>query len=237
MSTSRFSHRLSSSSVSSWRSSSPPSAPRFRPRLPSPAPGGAASIHAPRWDRPVPRACFFCSTPGHLIRECPIASQYLRQGKITRNSLGRFTLPNGRYPSHQVPGRNLQERIDYFQANFSTRAQASEDHEVIASNFLGVVSDVSSASHQQSSSPSHENNSDMRKLIESMQEQLGSLQEEILVMKERFAKSQPHAILTRKPPSMSPSPQHPPPIPYSTCPPPPPQLQPSTNPLPATPPV
>ena len=59
----------------------------------------------------------FCSAPDHHIQDCPIASEYRQQGKITHNEHGKVMLPNGRLPSHNSHnelGQNLQEKVDYF---------------------------------------------------------------------------------------------------------------------------
>ena len=62
----------------------------------------------------APRACVFCSAPDHRIWDCLIASKYCRQGKITCNEHGKVMLPDGRLPSRNELGRNLQEKVDYF---------------------------------------------------------------------------------------------------------------------------
>ncbi len=80
----------------------------------SPAPGGA-SQNSPRWTQRSSQefqGCMFCSSPDHFVKDCPTATQYLRQGKIIRNDEGRLSLPDGRYPSRAIQGRNMRERVD-----------------------------------------------------------------------------------------------------------------------------
>ena len=81
--------------------------------------------------------CLFCNTPGHLIHDCPIAERYFYEGKISKNKLGRYTLPDGRYPSHKIPGRNLRERVDNHLA--AERTPVSQDHETLTAHFLEAV--------------------------------------------------------------------------------------------------
>ena len=58
----------------------------------------------------------FCSGCEHYVRECPVAAQYLQQGKIAKNDAGKLVLPDGRYVPRNVPGRNMQERVDKISA-------------------------------------------------------------------------------------------------------------------------
>lgn len=63
---------------------------------------------------PAPRPCVFCSAPDHRIRDCLIAVEYHRQGKVVRNEYGRIVLPDGSPPPRSGPGQNIQEKVDYF---------------------------------------------------------------------------------------------------------------------------
>ena len=100
-----------SSSQSHRRSSSSPSPPYSHPLGPSPTPGGVAQ-NPPQWGPPLQppqpsQDCMFCSARDHYIKDCPVAAQYLQQGKVARNDAGRLVLPDGRYVPRSTPGRNM----------------------------------------------------------------------------------------------------------------------------------
>jgi hypothetical protein len=55
--------------------------------------------------------CLFCGSPSteHMMRNCPIAEQYLCEGKCTRNAQGRIALPDGQDIPKGVRGRWIKD--------------------------------------------------------------------------------------------------------------------------------
>ena len=124
-----------------------PTSASLRPRSPllpsglhrvpvrSPTPGGMAQ-NTPRREQ----VCFknsiksfrFCGDPRHFIRDCPTATQYLSEGKATRNSDGRISLPNGRVPPRNVPGKNLLKRFDNYWIAKGLRRQDQTNHGIVS---------------------------------------------------------------------------------------------------------
>ena len=75
--------------------------------------------------------CLFCggSASEHFMRNCPIAEQYIRDGRCKRNSDGRITLPNGNDIPRGLRGRWLQERLDsYFEVFGGLPNRATSPH-------------------------------------------------------------------------------------------------------------
>ena len=65
--------------------------------------------------------CIFCSDPNHYLSNCPKCSEYIQKGFCQKNIDGQIVLPNGnRINPREMPGRNLKERIDNWQASNST---------------------------------------------------------------------------------------------------------------------
>ena len=108
-----------SSRCSSLLAPTPVSIHPHPPHLPSgplcipvhlPTPGGVAQ-NTPQQEqvcfKSSIKSCWFCSDPSHFIRDCPTATQYLSEGKATRNSDGRISLPSGRIPPRNIPSQNL----------------------------------------------------------------------------------------------------------------------------------
>jgi hypothetical protein len=56
--------------------------------------------------------CNFCGHPGHFIKQCVDAEEYIQLGKCRRTSDGRIALPTGSFVSRDVPGRFMKYRID-----------------------------------------------------------------------------------------------------------------------------
>ncbi|KZV59520.1 hypothetical protein PENSPDRAFT_595290, partial [Peniophora sp. CONT] len=56
--------------------------------------------------------CRFCGEPGHFIKECLVAEDYVKTGRAGRNERGELVLPNGRYAANSLPGATLRERMD-----------------------------------------------------------------------------------------------------------------------------
>lgn len=112
----------------------PPAMPPY-PR--PPAPGGPLQ-HPSRRQFSQTNGCVFCSDPTHFIRECPIVQQYLTQGKVLRDPAGRIRLLNGEYPPSTLPGRNMRERVDYWNASQNLEPHPAQNN-VLSTNFLETV--------------------------------------------------------------------------------------------------
>jgi hypothetical protein len=56
--------------------------------------------------------CNFCGHPGHFIRQCPDAEEYIWLGRCRRTAEGKITLPTGSFVSRDIPGRFMKLRID-----------------------------------------------------------------------------------------------------------------------------
>ncbi|PPQ85526.1 hypothetical protein CVT24_010452 [Panaeolus cyanescens] len=61
-----------------------------------------------------PRLCSFCNADDHLIRNCALVIEYIRDGKAKRNNIGKVVLPSGRYVASSIPGVCLKEKFDEF---------------------------------------------------------------------------------------------------------------------------
>jgi hypothetical protein len=97
---------------------------------PNPPPRGSGPQHPPpsrnnpyqQGPPPPPRDgpsqdCMFCSSPDHYVRECPVAHQYIGEGKVRRNQAGKIVLPNGDFVPRWGPGQNMRERVDQLQSS------------------------------------------------------------------------------------------------------------------------
>ncbi|KAF8871518.1 hypothetical protein BD779DRAFT_1453911, partial [Infundibulicybe gibba] len=58
------------------------------------------------------RNCNFCGLEGHFVARCPVAEQYVQDGKIRRNHENRIVLSTGAYIPGPIQGRTMQERVD-----------------------------------------------------------------------------------------------------------------------------
>jgi hypothetical protein len=63
-----------------------------------------------------PQTCRFCDDPSHLIRDCQLAIQYIKDGKCTRDQYNRLVLPNGMNIPRHIMARTLRERFDIWHA-------------------------------------------------------------------------------------------------------------------------
>ena len=131
---------VSSSAQSQQRHSSSGPAPYSRPADPSPTPGGVVQ-NPPRWGPPPQptqpsQECMFCSGRDHYVRDCPVAAQYLQQGKVAKNDVGKLVLPDGRYVARSIPGRNMRERIDNLLASSGNQRQDGANHDTVSTHFL-----------------------------------------------------------------------------------------------------
>ncbi|PPQ85340.1 hypothetical protein CVT24_004714 [Panaeolus cyanescens] len=70
--------------------------------------------HTTPSNRQQRRLCCFCNASDHLIRNCELVNEYIRNGKAQRNDIGKVVLPSGRYVASNVPGTCLKEKIDEF---------------------------------------------------------------------------------------------------------------------------
>jgi hypothetical protein len=132
--------RVFTASMQNQQAPPPPPPPRF-PRLPNaqPTPGGVVQ-NPPRWTQPnsdqFQQNCMFCSAQDHFVRNCPVASQYLQQGKVIRNDYGKLSLPDGTYVPRNVPGKNMRERLDNFWTAQGMNGPSENTQEAVATNFL-----------------------------------------------------------------------------------------------------
>lgn len=55
--------------------------------------------------------CLMCSGQ-HLVSACPVVLEYIKAGKCRRNQEGKVVLSTGAYVPREIPGKNLQERMD-----------------------------------------------------------------------------------------------------------------------------
>jgi hypothetical protein len=64
--------------------------------------------------------CLFCGTPAaeHIMRNCPVAEQYVRDGKCSRKSDGRIVLPNSDEIPRGLRGRWFKDRLDTYHELF-----------------------------------------------------------------------------------------------------------------------
>ena len=75
------------------------------------APGPGPSALRPMGDVRIP-GCTFCRDMGHMVRFCPVAEEYVRQGKCKRGVDGRLYMPNGDFLPPGPAGMSLKDRID-----------------------------------------------------------------------------------------------------------------------------
>ncbi|KAF5320913.1 hypothetical protein D9619_000033 [Psilocybe cf. subviscida] len=97
--------------------------------------GGSSSAYTnsqPGSMQPGTFFCAFCSDTSHLIRECPTAAQYVRDGRCVRNDQNRLVLPGNIMISRNLPGKNMRERVDYWHHTNSPAATSQPS----ASGFL-----------------------------------------------------------------------------------------------------
>ena len=71
-----------------------------------------------------PMNCIFCSQLNHLVKNCPIALEYVRSGRAVYINR-RIHLPNGLPIPDDIPGSNLQARIDNWAATQAASGTAS----------------------------------------------------------------------------------------------------------------
>ena len=56
--------------------------------------------------------CNFCGGPGHFMRECVTAIEYIEAGKCKKNIEGKITLPSGAFIPRDIPGPYFKDRLD-----------------------------------------------------------------------------------------------------------------------------
>lgn len=72
--------------------------------------------------------CIFCSDPYHIVRACPIASEYVNTFRCLRLGDGRLVLPNGKFVPRRISGRNMKERVDTWISTNTQYKSGSEPH-------------------------------------------------------------------------------------------------------------
>ena len=158
-------------------------------RYPYPAPGGASS-NAPQWSQGY--ECLFCSSRDHLLRECPIADQYVRESKVNRNAEGKLTLPNGRYLHRGIPGRNFRERFDNYWASEGIQGRDNNAPGPAATNFFESSDESAfafSISPVEDPRDEFDNDVDIAEQAQIMEAQINSIRD-----------AQTHMLQTRKKP-------------------------------------
>ncbi|KAF9783403.1 hypothetical protein BJ322DRAFT_1110287 [Thelephora terrestris] len=110
------------------------------PQHSSSTPGGVFQ-KPPQWRR----ACAFCSSQEHLIRDCPTVTLYLDQGWMVYNSLGRFSLPDGHPIPQSFPGANLQERVDSYWNSWQHPEEEPDNRDISPADFSGDSGDYSTS--------------------------------------------------------------------------------------------
>ena len=183
-----------------------PPPPRF-PRVanPQPTPGGVVQ-NPPRWGQPsnpdqYQQNCMFCSAQDHFVRNCPVAAQYLQQGKVIRNGYGKLALPDGSYPPRNAPGKNMRERVDNFLTSQGI-IRDGENRDTFATNFLEgpdkCVFAFDIAPHVKPSHPSSDSEGfDEVQVLQAQIDSLREAQEALVIQKSKKAKFDGVEILTR----------------------------------------
>ena len=77
----------------------------------------------------------FCGAIGHYVRDCPVASQYIQQGKLVRNQENKLTLPNGSYIPRNTPGHTMRDRVDNYLSSQGQR-EPPRNQDYAAANFV-----------------------------------------------------------------------------------------------------
>ena len=145
-----------------------------------PAPG---QMMAPPPRRPLPDGCVFCSELTHYIRDCPLVTRFLVEGKIHRLADNKIRLPNGNLPSNALPGRNMSERVLAWHASQGIHNEQTDN--VLSANFLENIDEsvftVDYAPEQAQLHVSGSSSSDVpdkEEQIRILEAQLASLREE-----------------------------------------------------------
>ena len=156
----------------------PPSPAPPRPHSPAPAP--ERGFHSPPQCGPSlnPESCMFCSSPEHFARECSVVAKYIQQRKIIRNGHGKLSLPDGNYPSRNVPGRNMRERVDNYWNSKGVNGVENNNHGTISTHSLkrsdeyAFTPDVSPAADDRPNSSSRNDDVDVTEHIRALVDSL-----------------------------------------------------------------
>jgi len=74
--------------------------------------------------------CIMCGN-AHLIQECAIVDDFIKEGKCKRNHEGKVVLPSGAYVPREITGRNLADRInEWHRRNPNQLAAATMIHTI-----------------------------------------------------------------------------------------------------------
>ena len=133
------------------------------PHQPWPAPAPLPAVNPLPFfrSRARPDACAFCLQPGHRVRECPSAQEYVRTGRALVLE-DRISFPNGQPIPNDGTGRGLKHGIDtwlttqastnptsvsfaresppHFPAKHDTRMPSARIEEVTESHILQIIS-------------------------------------------------------------------------------------------------
>jgi len=170
--------RAVTSNISSQRTPANPPLTRFSQQVS--APGGAFQNPA-QWGsgQRIPpnfsNDCVFCSSLQHLIRDCPIAAEYLKKGKVIHNNYGRLVLPEGYSPPRDTPGWNMKERIDYVWRAEGIQGKDTPSHDTVSAHFLESPDECMFAVDASPTSHSRNDGYSFDEQLQMMQAQIHSL--------------------------------------------------------------
>ena len=75
--------------------------------------GGISQVERPpRFSGPGSGNCNFCGGPGHFMRECTTAIEYIEAGKCKKNIEGKITLPSGAFIPQDIPSPYFRDCLD-----------------------------------------------------------------------------------------------------------------------------
>ena len=148
---------------------------------------GVAVQNPARWgpsqnNQTYTQSCMFCGRTDHYVRDCTTAARYIQESRVQRNSEGKLVLPNGDYPSRNLPGRTMKEKVDNWFQNEGIHRDNDQDvaqvHFVETADEVAISIDVSpTTSYRSPSGPSYEDDADFAEQLQICQTQEDSLQE------------------------------------------------------------
>ena len=71
--------------------------------------------------------CNFCRGPGHFMRECVTAIEYIEAGKCKKNIEGKITLPSGAFIPRDIPGPYFKDRLDEWHRQSRSNRRSPDD--------------------------------------------------------------------------------------------------------------
>lgn len=146
---------------------------------PQPAPGGANS-NTPPWNRTIQeerRRCSFCGDENHFIAHCHIVEDYIKSGKVVRNSSNKIVLPNGQFVPRKFPGVFIQNRVDSYYRSVNQNQQPIQTNFIETSDDFIFSVDYSSTTNDRDVSPSDDCDASSQELIQTLQAQIRSIRD------------------------------------------------------------